>query len=791
MRSVKIILLISLLSLFSCGDAKMETQTQRVSSANFLSCTLNTEAFENIFKADISNDLDCLNDSLQKFMELVRVDHAFNFLHKDKLISYMSKYQEGADEAMINIVDSIYDLSFLIFGGRNGYVSKAQVFQLIEFAKLFNKEMRIIYDQFNSDVERDYDTHHYFRTLIESAGQRMTNQLSSLMRLNREENDYINILTVIRKLISKNSPELYQNIEKNIYLKKLILGGVSEVLTYSELADLITKLPKSLAVIFDFTRQKKITLDEEQGDLYNLYLENLKTVKNDILNRNDMNDDMFSMDELVDLVDSFVDLDSFSFDVRKYKDLELLEIKDVFLGNSRAFMTKRDIFKIFQHAENVLEEGRYYARIYTEYKDYLESGCLISKTSSMDDIDPEVCRYSLSFDAFPANSKREIVLRDNFSRIIYNYKYFKGESASPFYSKKLGRNSKGVFEVSILEYLFRHVFEHYGHENPKVVGRYAITLDGENGIDVGIQNVLKKFYRILIDLEIIVPGRVKGKEWINAAENVMLLSTLFQNQANGGGAADNFLEVPEISEFFVGLLTSMEIRTYFSDEVLKRCPHLCDDEETPKKCQRVTVACFRDNFIQILETPRESDGGRAIVDYMPRLYKYLKESDKEEINYFLEQTEIFTRTCTHYDDAMTEEVPMAANDALAVFAGMLNVESTFLRFDVNGNNIMDANEVTDAYYALYKPAIIGMVKDMGIPLLDKLSKQIFQYLIKYKQIPKGKTIPHFLKFLISRKKQAPAYRSTIAAILRIIGETSPAGQDNPFQCELFREPDKL
>src|SRR5690606_6263815 len=110
------------------------------------------------------------------------------------------------------------------------------------------------------------------------------------------------------------------------------------------------------------------------------------------------------------------------------------------------------------------------------------------------------------------------------------------------------------------------------------------------------------------------------------------------------------------------------------------------------------------------------DDGRALMDYMPLMYQFIKSvtshlpegSDPTESSdyvKFLSETESFTRVCSFYDKTKPspEPVPMKATDAFAVFAGLINIESTMIRHDVNRNNKLDGlsknlrnNEVMNA-----------------------------------------------------------------------------------------------
>ena len=198
--------------------------------------------------------------------------------------------------------------------------------------------------------------------------------------------------------------------------------------------------------------------------------------------------------------------------------------------------------------------------------------------------------------------------------------------------------------------------------------------------------------------------------------------------------------------------------------------------------------------------------GNSLADYMPMMHKFLTEmtetlpegspvTDSGDYLKFISETEAFTRTCTHYDEAKTELVPMKGDDAFAVFAGLLNLESTLLRFDINGDNRLNGdksnNEVLNAYYEVYQGAIKGLVAPNG-GFMEKLAKPIFQYLIKYGTVPDTSnfgSIWDFAKFLLKLNKRADATRTTIATVLKTLGEQSENSKLHPYKCEeCLRDP---
>jgi len=159
----------------------------------------------------------------------------------------------------------------------------------------------------------------------------------------------------------------------------------------------------------------------------------------------------------------------------------------------------------------------------------------------------------------------------------------------------------------------------------------------------------------------------------------------------------------------------------------------------------------------------------------------------------LDRVILAARSCNNYTDGNKEEIFYSKGDMMTIMIALLHVETTILRWDANGNNYMDADEV-NAAYDIYSPALDGFLESKNA-IIKKFKKQIYQFMIKYEQVPDEKdfgSIWKFIKFLLSFNKKAPATRKTIASILVAIGNENTKLQTGPvFDCNLLRDPDHI
>jgi hypothetical protein len=267
------------------------------------------------------------------------------------------------------------------------------------------------------------------------------------------------------------------------------------------------------------------------------------------------------------------------------------------------------------------------------------------------------------------------------------------------------------------------------------------------------------------------------------------LGSLFQYQSDDNKVFD----INEATEFAISLFTSIKI----SEKVEKHYFDLVKQNRCTKDIfNRIEPGCFRQHFFQAvcLNYP----------DQFPKLYQALGATVRDPVTRrlvcnipatltnaaFLQTSVNAARTCNFYPSNKAEEIYYTKGDLMSIFLAMMHIETTIIRWDVrNENNQMDPAEVMDAY-AIYSPALDGFLEKMPA-MVKKLKKQIYQYLVKYEQVPNEKefsSILKFVKFLLSFDKSAPATRKTVASILVAIGEQ---GSPNTFNCDCLKDPENI
>ena len=278
----------------------------------------------------------------------------------------------------------------------------------------------------------------------------------------------------------------------------------------------------------------------------------------------------------------------------------------------------------------------------------------------------------------------------------------------PSYSNDVKRNQNGFVEASMLKWVCKKLISGWGHKNTAGIGQ--INID--------------EFQTFLFDMK---PVLEEFKLWSPTpdtfARNVVLLADLFQNKSNG----DVEVNYIELTEFAQMLLSATEIKTRMNKSLATVC-----DPGPVKDDPAFDTECYNKYFFDtILNTLNYKKN-------LPYLATYIQNSTPEEINAFLVGVEGFAR------DLPDPSIPVRNRDNILIIGALLNIESTFIRFDVNRDNVIDYKELQVAF-KVYRSAIISLAKLR--PDQENYAPSIFYYMASKMLIPPTATIIDNLKFL--------------------------------------------
>ena len=107
------------------------------------------------------------------------------------------------------------------------------------------------------------------------------------------------------------------------------------------------------------------------------------------------------------------------------------------------------------------------------------------------------------------------------------------------------------------------------------------------------------------------------------------------------------------------------------------------------------------------------------------------------------------------------DMPITQRDYGMIIGALLNIESTFIRFDKDEDNVLNREELDQAFL-LYRSAIISLAELSGSR--EKYAKSIFLYLVKNKKVPNKVQLLnfHYNPFI---NKDIVAKRLNLGAVL--------------------------
>jgi hypothetical protein len=746
------------LSLQGCGDLMGNKVVKRgLDGTQFsVECALDVGKFSLILEENISSQIRCLGDSLNLFVKVVKSEKP-GYLSRVQLEKYLAEFRPDVKPEMIRGLKSVFDIGHLITGEDPDFISKQTIDKVINFALIFNQEAALNFGPiFQNESPVTYALHQNHRDRVSGANKAIIQALRTIFNPDRRgEVHKLNIIRLLESFSTEENREGIESAKKVLFLKKVLFGGESEVITHSELEKVILNFDHMLLIGLDIVRYKYIILKQEsilqllKRDINDLY----DMVTQGSLNNRDT-EVLFTVQEAIDAAKVFIEKEK--FDVDKFKNL-IAEVKKIVMKGNTLDVKGIELKNLFVHAKSLLQTGTVFHRIYDKFKAQLDSTRPVEET--------------IDFDEYRHTYPEHQAELDQFERITKKYRFMRGEFLSPYYVVGSKRNADAIVEIAMLEYVIKLVFQTYGSPSPNndAVGGFSID-------KAQMRKVLKKFENELIELDLVIPGRV-----ITTSDNISLLGTLFQYQSD----KNKVMDVNEATEFGVSLIGSINISADLYD-------YFKSQKCTLDKFDRFDPACVRANFWKGFCTYYKG--------YYPLMFQSMNAPKKcedfqpsTENKLFLDKSISAARTCNFYTDGNKEEIHYSRGDLMSVVLALMHAETTVLRWDVNNNNIMDPDEV-DKAYEIYSPALDGFLEGKSA-IIKKLKKQIFQYLIKYEQIPDEKdfgSLWKFVKFLLSFKKEVPATRKTIVSVLNVIGEQNKKMPDaDQFNCNLLRDPESI
>lgn len=303
--------------------------------------------------------------------------------------------------------------------------------------------------------------------------------------------------------------------------------------------------------------------------------------------------------------------------------------------------------------------------------------------------------------------KSYVILIEEFSKVAKEFRYFRNKEGFPTYQQDIVRNKTGFNSIMLFRNVLPYVLEGYRTEGDTTNPRQSKGLKDNqlNNALVGLKAVLEEMGLWTDDFK-------------TFGENILLLSDLFQ--ATSGG--DLSINLDETSEFIELIFTAAKITTLMEENLStkKECPTRVDEAGFTVMESR----CIRGKFFDKLFGEKELN----LSQYFPRLKDYVDANSRGKIIEFIKGVEVFSRSVDDIDATWWRK-----KDFTLVIGAMLNIESTYIRFDKNTDNKLDRRELDTGYKEAYELAIVSIAKLKG--KLTAFGRTAFFYLLKYHKDP--------------------------------------------------------
>lgn len=658
-------------------------------------CKIDVNKLSEIFKSDQKQQIQCLQDNFVQFTKYVRSKNKGS-VNENELGTFVKKFFEGQSDSIIKGLSIIFQLNMILLKDEADRISNSNISPLFELLIKINQEAVIITDILKQmddakNQSRFWELKEKFHESIERFSITAIKLIDKSPGISKKLNIRNFIIDAGKKLDIKTIDA--DTVDGLIFIKQLLVAGdEEEVISTDDLKSFINKLPDLLSMVFDLYYATNANFESDAHQL-KFYVDKVNELEKMIyFNQDDFV--LITSEQLAKLAEIVFPDRGFS----KFK--PTIEIyKQKLLGGSLEEITLSDLKVAFGIAHDLAERLYFNEVTYQSAKEKLES------------IDPKVDVKKLDFRMlteykyFGEDKAREIF--NSFYDIATNFRYFRNkETGASYYKKEIVRNQYGFHEVALSKWLAIKLVNAYGAKDDNGIGQVSV----------------EQFTQFLNDSK---PLLVEFKLWSDNmdsfADNSLLLADLFQQQSNG----DLKIGVNEATEYISMILSAVNVSGKIDEKIIETNECFTPANEAEKKDPKFEKGCYNKHFFNKLLLDLN------YKEFMPNLNKYIFESNtsNDEVQAFLTGVEGFAR------DDDTPGVKVTSRDSTLIYGALLNIESTFIRFDLNDDNIIDYHELVKAF-DVYKSSVIKMAKlKKG---QDGFARSAFIYMVtKMKMPPRG------------------------------------------------------
>jgi len=715
------LLIFGLLGCFS-KDSPIDSSVYDV--GNFEnSCKIDASRLKKLLEVDVIADINCVENNLKQFTDFVNRPNP-EVVRKQELERFINKFFPNEAEQMNKSLSFLFELNTLLLRDQRYIMSVKNlknIFDLVRLANRYGAPLNQIFKKIN-DEKQDYWK---LRPQIAYLLSKLSKEFLEIIGRAKGGNsslDVMQFLTEFKKTMELSDEQLdLELIESMLFIKKIFIGGVPRVISTDEVVQIVPKLESGVLLAFDFVHYSDLKLDsKEEQNLF--FLHRVKTLKGLIIDW-PSDEPIMEHDELVNVLEEFME-SKLEF---KIKDIEeaIVNIKRKIITGDPEVYTFGELMSVLDWGQELLEQFYFNAVTYQHFKEVMESRGPIK-----DLVRPELPQYS------EFSRSRVFDLWNEFKTITTTYRAFHAPEYIQYYSDDYIRYIEGVNLQSILRFAFRKALNAYGHGK----------IDPATGKVMFMAATINELRNLLLDLKSVM---VELKLWPRFFERflseAMNSSDLFQFQADGDGV----IRLEEATEYVANIVSSKNLAEDMFEALKAHCDVISEEDRS------FETKCYRENFFNTLFKDLN------YKKYFPKLYNYTTFFPRAEIQDFLVKVESFAKEIRDPNE------PMTIVDIGRLIVSLSNIEMTFMRYDLNKNNLLDRDEIEQGWL-VFKKTIIGFANLK--PSQESLGKSIYLFIVKKMRPPK--TAEALLFHLLGNKKKITARRLNIGSILALVAEAT-------------------
>lgn len=651
-------------------------------SEELQTCKIDVSKLGEIFISDQKEQIRCLQENFVQFTKYVRSQKQ-GAVSEGEMGIFVKRFFAGQSEAIIKGLSLIFQLNMILLKDEADRISHTKISPLFELLVQVNQEAIIITDIMRKLDEAKNQPHFWelrekFIASITRFSKSAVGVIENSPGLEQKLNLKAFILDASKKIGDEELDE--ETLDSFIFLKRILIAGDKEIITSEELKNTIKKIPDIVSVVFDIYYVKSENFSKSTDEL-KFYLTAIRKIYT-VIDFNQPNFVLLTTEQVVKIAEKF----KAEIDLRKFKE-SLEALKARFIGGKKDIVTLIDLKVILDIILDGAERLYFNNLTYDSYRPTLEM------KKPLTELKPLILD---GYDIF--STKRLAELHESFEDMALNFRYFRNkESGASIYNSTIIRNKHGFIEALTAKWLSIKVLKAYGHKDQW--GTPQLSPEELATLLLDAKSLLEEF-------------KLWSPNFSTFARNTLLLADLFQQQSNGNLS----IGTNEATEYIGMILSAVEVSGRINDEMTGLC-NPGPNNEAPA----FGLDCYNKYYFDIVLNKLKYSKS------FPRLAAYVSSSPADEVMGYLRGVQGFAR------DVDTPGVPVNRRDSTLLLGAMINIESTFIRFDTNVDNIIDYAELEEAF-KVYQPSIFalaGLKKEQ-----EKYAFPVFLYMASKMEIPK-------------------------------------------------------